>query len=119
MKLILITLLIGQMQATAYRSVPQQTDDSPYTTSIGERVHPHGVAVSQDLLKRNGGPLDYGDLVWIEDLGFKIVNDCMAKRHKNRVDIWVPNYLSEKAFDKKFGRRKLKVFVIKESNNEK
>ena len=114
MKLALVLTLIGQLQTTAYRSVPSQTDDSPFTTSIGERVHPHGIAVSQDLLKKNGGPLDYGDLIYVENLGFKIVNDCMANRHRRRADVWVPNYASEKAFDEKFKGRRLKVFLVKE-----
>ena len=39
--LILIVTLLGNLQVTSYRSVPNQTDNSPYFTSIGERVHPH------------------------------------------------------------------------------
>lgn len=108
MNLILATVLIGQMTITSYRSVPSQTDSSPYYTSIGERVSPHGVAVSRDLLKRWGGPLDYGDLIYVEGIGFKVVNDCMAARHKNSVDIWVESYPEEKAI----GVRKGCIWII-------
>lgn len=98
---------------TAYRSVKAQTDSSPWITSIGERVHPHGVAISQDLLKRFGGPLNYGDLIYIEDVGFKIVNDVMNPRHKNRFDIWVATQDKEKEFHRKFKDRKLKIWIIR------
>lgn len=116
MNLILTTALIGQLIVTSYRSVPSQTDDTPFITSIGERVHPHGIAVSQDLLKKNGGPLNYGDLVYVENLGFKIINDTMHHRHKQRADVWVPDWKSEKAFDDKYKGRKLKIYLVKEKH---
>lgn len=77
-------------------------------------MHPHGIAVSQDLLKKNGGPLDYGDTIFIEGIGFKTVNDCMASRHKRRLDVWVQTYQNEKEFDVKFRGKKLKVYLVKE-----
>lgn len=98
---------------TSYRSVPEQTDSSPYYTSIGERVHPHGVAVSQDLLKRRGGPINYGDILYIEDIGFKVVNDCMNARHKNHIDVWVSTLKKEQDFHKKFKNKKLKVWIVR------
>lgn len=109
MNLVLIPILIGNLVITSYRSVPKQTDSSPYTTSIGERVHPHGVAVSRNLLKRWGGPLDYGDTVYIEGYGFKVVNDCMHERHKNHIDIWVATYEEEKAI----GVRRGSLWLVK------
>lgn len=112
MNLVLITILIGQLSATSYRSVPAQTDDSPFITSIGERVHKHGIAISRDLLRRNGGPLNYGDWVYIEKIGFKVVFDCMHERHKNSIDIWVASLDEERAFHKKFKGQKLKVWVV-------
>lgn len=107
--LILVVALVGQLSVTSYRSVPEQTDDSPYITSIGERVHPHGVAVSRDLLKRWGGPLDYGDLVFVEGYGFKVINDCMHERHRSAVDIWVATLEEER----KIGTRKGRVWVVR------
>lgn len=116
MNLILITIFLGNLQVTSYRSVPSQTDDSPFYTSIGERVNPHGVAVSQDLLKRWGGPLNYGDTVYIEEIGFKKINDVMNPRHKNSVDIWVSSLSKEKEFHSKFKGKKLNVWIVRESN---
>ena len=128
MKIILISILIGNMTVTSYRSVPGQTDSTPFRTSINERVTPHGVALSRDLLKRWGGPIDYGDYIYIEGYGIKVVNDCMAnyrclqyKTIENRkrcvekkyirkhVDIWVKTYKEEK----KIGWRKGNIFLIR------
>ncbi len=112
MKLVLISILIGSLKVTAYRSVPEQTDSSPYITSIGERVNNHGVAVSQDLLKKNGGPIDYGDLLYIHGVGFKVVNDCMAKRHRNSIVIWVSSKAEEQRIFKIFRNGSIEVWLI-------
>jgi 3D (Asp-Asp-Asp) domain-containing protein len=95
MNLVLVTVFLGTMTVTSYRSVPSQTDSSPWITSIGERVHPHGVAVSRDLLKKNGGPLNYGDTIYVQGYGFKVVNDVMHKRYKRHIDLWVSTYSQE------------------------
>lgn len=109
MSITLITVFLSTLTVTSYRSIPSQTDSSPWITSIGERVSPRGCAVSPDLLKKNGGPLNYGDLVYVEGIGFKFVNDVMNKRNRNAVDIWVRNYSEEK----KIGVQKQRVFLIK------
>lgn len=114
MKLALVTVLIGNMTLTSYRSVPEQTDDTPFHTSVGEKVSVRGCAVSRDLLKRWGGPLNYGDLIYIEGIGFKFVNDCMALRHKQSIDIWVETYEDEKRFGIKKGNIWLIHSIIKE-----
>ena len=107
------TTLIGSFTATAYRSVPEQTKPKGYYwTASGERVHPHGLAVSQDLLVKNGGPLSFGDVVFVEGAGIKIVNDVMNKRHKHRIDIWVKTYDEEKDFDERIKASKLQVWII-------
>lgn len=110
MKLILISVLIGSFNTTAYRSVPNQTDSSPFITSIGEHVCKDGVAVSQDLLKSKR--IKYGDWLYIEDIGLKRVNDTMHSRFKNHVDVWVGSYAEEKKFYKKFKDRKVIVWVV-------
>jgi 3D (Asp-Asp-Asp) domain-containing protein len=107
-------LLAGEMRVTSYRSVPAQTKPKGYYwTSSGERCNVHGVAVSQDLLVKNGGFLKFNDVLYIEDLGYFHVNDTMNKRHKKRLDVWLPTYEDEKLFDRKFKRRTLKVWLIK------
>ena len=108
---------------TSYRSVESQTDDSPFITSTGERVHKHGVAVSRDLLcpysygaskfhSKKDCPfsekIHYGDWLYVPHYGIKVVNDTMNERITNGIDLWVPSYEEEK----KVGVRKLKVYVI-------
>lgn len=111
MNLILIGVLIGSLQITSYRSVPEQTDDSPFITATGERVCKDGVAVSQDLLKSK--TVKYGDWLFIEGIGLKRVNDTMHNRHNNHIDVWVSSLDEEKKFHKKFKGKKVKVWIIK------
>ncbi len=112
MNLLVATTLIGALTCTAYRPIVTQTDTSPYYTATGEHVTTHGIAVSQDLLVANGGPLNYGDLLYIEGIGFKFVNDCMNKRHKNSIDIFVYTKEEEAKVFKKFYKHPPKVWVI-------
>lgn len=134
MKLVYVALLIGELTITSYRSVPQQTDATPYHTSTGAHVEAGGVAISRDLLcgacrKLHGRckhpeytkKIHYGDWLFISGYGFRVVNDCMSTttdiRVKgkwikrpilNQVDIWVKSYKEEKAIDTK----KLNVYKI-------
>lgn len=106
-------VFLGTMTATAYRSVPEQTDSSPFITATGGRVHENGVALSRNLLKRWGGLVNYGDIIYVEDIGFKVVNDTMNKRHFNHIDIWVKTSKEEKSFHTQYKSRKLKIYVIR------
>jgi hypothetical protein len=112
--MILELALIGLLQVTSYRSVPNQTDSTPHHTSTGGHVHEHGIAASRDLLcpaaflkkkvmrTHRRGPkcpkdrLHYGDWVYVEGFGLKVVNDCMAARHRRSIDIWVGTFEEEK-----------------------
>lgn len=116
---LIIGLLLGNLTVTSYRSVPNQTDSSPYFTSIGKRVHKGGAAISRDLLKRWGGPVDYGDYVLVEGLGIYQINDCMGAtkwdkvNHKRvpirqAVDIWVSSHQEERSI----GLTKRKVYLF-------
>lgn len=91
-----------KLNITFYTAVGNQVIyDTVYTSS-----HYHGeyggfsprnatnlkwVAVSQDLLWYNGGPLKYGDKIIIHDAnklsGIYTVKDCMASYMKNSIDI--------------------------------
>jgi 3D (Asp-Asp-Asp) domain-containing protein len=111
---------LGVLTVTAYRPIARQTDDSPTWTSIGDRTTVYGVAVSQDLLckvnkhcRRNVALCDrskihYGDVLLIEGVGPRIVNDCMAPRHRNHLDVLVLTYADEK----RFGTRHVKAFRL-------
>jgi hypothetical protein len=119
----LTLILVGTLQVTSYRSVPAQTDSTPYITSTGERVHKHGAAVSRDLLcpysygvgkfhSKKDCPFNkkihYGDWLYVPNYGIKVVNDTMNERIKKGIDLWVGSYEEEKSI----GVQKLKVYVI-------
>ena len=135
MKLILTAIFCGQMVVTSYLSINSQTDDSPFFTSIGEHVGTHVIAVSDDLLcprakirLKTGGfvlckrgllcpdktKLHYYDWVYVEKIGFKQVLDVMNSRFTNRMDVWVQTKENERSFDKNYGGKKLKIWLIKE-----
>lgn len=143
MKVILIAAFIGNLTTTSYRSVPDQTDSSPFHTSTGQRVQVGGAAISQDRLcgacrklhKRCLHPeypkkLHYGDTVYIKEIGFRVINDCMGKvkthriktntgykrlfkKQLNSIDIWVPFREDEKAFHSKYGINEQAVWLVK------
>lgn len=151
MNLILLTVFIGNLTATSYRSVPSQTDSSPFHTSTGQRVEVGGAAISQDILcgacrklhKRCKHPeytkkLHYGDTVYLKEIGFVVINDCMGKvktykiktnsgykrlfkKQLRSIDIWVPFEGDEKRFHKTYGIKKHKVWLVKfmEATNER
>ena len=82
--------------ATMYHAVKNQTDKTPHITADGTRIDTRNaskyryVALSRDLLKRWGGPFDYGDFILIKDAGHKDgvyqVRDTMNKRFSHRID---------------------------------
>lgn len=139
----IVIILVGSLTFTSYRSVPNQTDSTPFHTSTNERVFSGGAAISQDRLcgacrklhKRckhpeNPTKIHYGDCLYLEGIGFKIVNDCMAKFHRykirtkdgvkvlfkkqtNWVDVWVPTLKDEQYFHRTKGIRKHKVWLVK------
>lgn len=89
------------MYATIYRIDPNQCWGNPLVTADGTKIDTVAlnrdqikyIAVSQDMLKRNGGPFSYGDSVYLNIpnntsfTGVYIVHDCMNKRYKRSVDI--------------------------------
>ena len=78
------------VKATMYHAVKGQCDDSPDVTADQTKIpnvdscsHLNWIAVSQDLLWFNDGPIHYGDTVYIiagHKTGFYIVKDAMNKR---------------------------------------
>ena len=84
------------VKATMYHPVEAQCDDTPLITADGSRICPinvsdwNWIAVSQDLLKKNGGVFDYGDQVYVSGThrdGIYTIHDCMNKRKTNQIDI--------------------------------
>ena len=75
--------------ATAYNSVPEQTDDQPNVTAWGDRLTPgmKVIAVSRDLIPLG---LDHRAPVSIEGLpGQYLVLDKMNARWEKRIDIYM------------------------------
>ena len=84
------------VKATMYHPVEAQCDDTPLITADGSRICPinvsdwNWIAVSQDLLIKNGGFLNYGDKVYVKGThkdGVYTVRDCMNKRKTFQIDI--------------------------------
>lgn len=91
----------GTVLATAYNSLPNQTDSSPWITASGTRCR-EGVIASNFL------PM--GTKVKIAGFGNRIfrVEDRMNKRYKNRIDIWFRDYSDAR----EFGVRTIKYHVL-------
>ena len=107
----LFIVLLGTMTITSYQPIPAQTkpeclDRYHCTTSIDDGITQYGAAISQDMLK--SGQVHYGDILMIEGLGLRVVNDTMAKRMKRDVDLMVFSYAEEH----KIGVQHRRVWLI-------
>ena len=86
-----------EVDVTMYQPVYPQTDDTPNITADGTRIRISKasqykfVALSRNLLKRWGGPFDYGDFILLKGAGNKDgvyqVRDTMNPKWVNVVDI--------------------------------
>ena len=87
---------------TAYSSTPDQTDDTPFLTASNTHVRDGIVAANF---------LAFGTKVQIPEIfGDKVftVEDRMAKKHSDKIDIWFP----ERHLAKKFGVQEAEVIVL-------
>ncbi|MDQ5952338.1 MAG: hypothetical protein QG626_466 [Patescibacteria group bacterium] len=87
--------------ASAYNSVPGQTDSTPFITASGTHVR-HGVLAANFLPigTQVTIPDIYGDEIFV-------VEDRMNARYTNNIDIWMESI----ADAKQFGRRTVKIYV--------
>ena len=86
-----------EVNVTMYQPVYPQTDNTPDITADGTRIRINKaseykfVALSRNLLKRWGGPFDYGDFILIKGTknkdGVYQVRDTMNPKWVNVVDI--------------------------------
>jgi 3D (Asp-Asp-Asp) domain-containing protein len=111
-RMIVKLVLVGTLVVTAYRPVswqtkPECTNRSNCRTSIGDNTSETGMAISQDLLAN--GTVHYGDCLYIPDIGYRVVNDTMAKRNNKAADILV----FTKNEERKIGVRHTKVYLIR------
>lgn len=85
----LVTL---KVKASAYNSVPAQTQGDPTVAAWGDKLKPgmKVIAVSKDLLDEQG--LEYGQEVRIQGLkGPFVVMDKMHSRWERKIDIYMGN----------------------------
>ncbi|WP_102125007.1 3D domain-containing protein [Deinococcus planocerae] len=102
-------------RATAYNSTPGQTDSTPFITATGTRVRSGVVALSRDLLR----VFPYGSKVTVEDLSGRTgsllrgqvfsVEDTMAARKTNSIDIW----MASRSQAIRFGARQVRITAVR------
>ena len=99
-----------KVTATAYNSLPSQTDNTPDIAAWGDKLV-NGmkvIAVSRDLLKMG---LKRNSVVKIKGLpGTYLVKDKMHKRWRNKIDIYMGTS-KKKAL--KWGRKKVTLIWYK------
>lgn len=96
-----------KVTATAYNSLPSQTDGNPNIAAWGDRLRPgmKAIAVSRDLLKKHG--LSRGDKVRISGLdGEYVVLDKMHSRWRKKIDIFMGK---DRWAAKRWGRRNVTI----------
>lgn len=94
---------ILEVSGTVYNPVADQCDGSPLYTADGSYIDTallkagklRWLAVSQDLLQRNGGPYNLGDTIFVyhpddKIRGEWIIRDCMNPRVKRYLDFLQP-----------------------------
>ncbi len=91
------------VKVTAYSSTEDQTDDSPFITASGAHVADGIVAANfLPLHTHIRIPALFGEKVFV-------VEDRMAKRFSDRVDIW----MADRPSAWKFGLRHAEIVVLK------
>jgi 3D (Asp-Asp-Asp) domain-containing protein len=109
-----------EVKATMYHPVEAQCDDTPLITADGSKICPisvsewNWIAVSQDLLKKNGGIFNYGDKVYIKGThkdGVYTIRDCMNKRKTFQIDILESIGTSQYKYDE------IEIFALNDLDN--
>ncbi len=87
---------------TAYSSTPDQTDDTPFITASNTRVR-DGIVAANFLAfgTKVKIPAVFGDKIFT-------VEDRMAKKHNDKMDIWFP----ERYLAKNFGVQEADVIIL-------
>lgn len=104
-----------EVTASAFNSLPGQTDANPSIAAWGDTLNPgmKCIAVSRDLI---GIGLHHNTKVKIEGFeGIFLVKDKMHLRWKNRIDIYMGKDI---AAAKTWGKKKLKIqFAVKKDSS--
>lgn len=85
-----------KVKITAYSSSPDETDDTPFITASGSQTR-HGVIAANFLPfgAKVRIPKHFGDTVFT-------VEDRMARRFNDRIDVWFPSKAEAKRFGLQF-----------------
>lgn len=90
---------------TAYSPRHSETDTTPFITASNKRVRHGIVAVSRDLFDQGWV---FGRKVYIKSLGIFTIDDLMAERKRNQIDIFM--FDTNQAVS--FGRRTLDAHLL-------
>ena len=90
---------------TAYSPSQQETDTTPFITASNKKVRHGIIAVSRDLFDKGWV---FGRKVYIKTLGVFTIDDLMAKRKRNHIDIFMFNQTDALSF----GKRKLDAHLL-------
>lgn len=90
---------------TAYNAEVGQTDATPFITASNSRVRPGIVAVSQDLFRKGWV---FGRKVYVVGYGVYTIEDLLARRKRNQLDI----FMTSRDQALRFGRKRLRVFLL-------
>ncbi len=96
---------VKTVTASAYNSLPEQTDSTPFITASGTHVR-RGVIAANFLPMGTQITIPdiYGDEVFV-------VEDRMNVRYQNNIDIWMEHVADANLF----GRRSVKIYVYTET----
>jgi len=96
-----------EVTASAYNSVPAQTDDQPAVAAWGDTLNPgmKSIAVSRDLIAKG---LDHNTKIKIEGLdGIFLVKDKMHSRWRKKIDIYMGTDIKKAQY---WGIKKLSIW---------
>lgn len=93
------------LTVTAYSPTVDQCDDTPFITANNNRVRDGIVAVSPDLFSRGWV---FGRKVYVVDYGVYEIDDLMAQRMQNTIDIFMFN----RQHAVSFGKKQLRVYLL-------
>lgn len=89
---------VALVTVTAYNAEVSQCDADPDIAASMRKVRPGTIAVSRDLFEKGWV---FGRKVRIEGLGIFEINDLMAARHGNSIDIFLGSTQQAHAFGKR------------------
>lgn len=102
---------LGELTITYYTDNPAENMNTlPVLTASGDIPFVGGCAISRDIKRKYD--IEFGDILYIQNKGFYVINDLMAWHKKNRADIFV----TTKTKANTNGKHKSLCWLIKSNN---